>query len=205
MISSSRSDRRRLFELDHDAGPAADELASLSDVVGPLHEREGDPIRPLFEGEGEIGAVLFGHRRQRQHRIRHVDALAVGKRAADAAQRLGEALPQVSVSSRTLPSSSSNSVPGRSASKISGCGRGARLFVAGPPIEVEAERLRRRELDRPRSKGTEPQLGSLQVSQDADRPPGRAFDLPDCLEPGAMVVMRAMTEIEAEDVDPGLE
>ncbi len=198
-------DRRRLFELDHDPGPAGDELASLGDVVGPLHEREGDPIRALFEREGEIGAVLFGHRRQRQDRIRHVDALAVGKRAADATQRLGKTLaaglglePHLAVVEQQLG-------PGAQRFEYLRMREGRAVLVPGPSVEVESETLPGAQFDRTRSKGAEPQLRPLQIGQDADRPPGRAFDVPDGFEPRAMFGMSSVTEIEAEDVDSGLE
>jgi hypothetical protein len=78
-------------------------------------------------------------------------------------------------------------------------------FVAGLTIEVEMERRARRELDRPFCKGTEPELWSLQISENADWPARRALYPPDRRKPGMMVVMGAMTKVEPEDVDAGLE
>ena len=51
----------------------------------------------------------------------------------------------------------------------------------------------------------EPQLWALQIGEDADRPPGIAFDLADLGESGAVLLVGAVAEIEAEDIDPGVE
>jgi len=45
----------------------------------------------MFEGEGEISAVLLRNRRQRNSAFRHVDPLAVGQCAAYQTPRIGKA------------------------------------------------------------------------------------------------------------------
>ena len=63
-ISSSAVERRRLLDLGHHAGASGDELARLGDVIGALHEGQRDPVDAEIGGEIEIGAVLFGQRRE---------------------------------------------------------------------------------------------------------------------------------------------
>jgi len=48
-------------------------------------------------------------------------------------------------------------------------------------------------------------FGPCRSAQDADRPPGVGFDLADLGESGAVLLMRAVAEIEAEDIDPRVE
>src|SRR3546814_19678766 len=56
---------------------------SLGDVLGPLHERQRDPVDMLFEREGQISAVLFGQRGERDHDVGNIDAFAIRNLAAD--------------------------------------------------------------------------------------------------------------------------
>ena len=74
---------RRLFNLGDDAGAAGNNSAGVAHVLGPLHEGQRHPIDAKFKREVKILAVLVGHRRHRQHHMRHVDALAVRKLAAN--------------------------------------------------------------------------------------------------------------------------
>src|ERR1700681_1580473 len=77
------------------------------------------------------------------------------------------------------------------------------FVVARRGVEVESEVLARDELDLFFAKGADAELGSLHVSHDADRPPDALLDRPDRLADRAMVFLLAMTEIQAEDIDPG--
>ncbi len=77
-----RDDRRRLLHLGDDARTITDQRAHLDDVLGPLHERQRNPVDAELQAELEIRAVLVGQRRQRQHEVRHVDALAIRQCAA---------------------------------------------------------------------------------------------------------------------------
>ena len=53
-------------------------MLELGDIVRALNERERDPVNTDRQAECEIFAILFGQRRQRQDRARHVHALAIG-------------------------------------------------------------------------------------------------------------------------------
>ena len=57
----------------------------------------------------------------------------------------------------------------------------------------------------PSREGADAQLRALQVEQDADRPADLLLDRADHLGRARVVLVRAVAEIEAEDVDAGLE
>jgi hypothetical protein len=75
-------DSRRLLDLHDDRRTIADDLLGFQHVLGALHERERDPVRPDLERTIEVGMILFRQRRDRQQRIGQTDALAAGQRAA---------------------------------------------------------------------------------------------------------------------------
>ena len=60
-------DRRRLLDLGQQRRLVADQRARLGDVLGPLDERQRDPVGPLLERELQVVAVLVGQRRDRHH------------------------------------------------------------------------------------------------------------------------------------------
>ncbi|MNZ95010.1 hypothetical protein D3C78_1141350 [compost metagenome] len=70
--------RRGLLDLRHQCGPAIDQLAGLDDILRALHEGQRYPVDAQLQAEGQVAAVLGGQRAELQHRLRHVDALAVG-------------------------------------------------------------------------------------------------------------------------------
>ena len=76
-------DRRRLLDLRQDRRAPVGELARLEDVARPLHEGERQPVDAELAGELEVLLVLVRQRRQRQHHVGDVDALAVRDLAAD--------------------------------------------------------------------------------------------------------------------------
>ena len=53
-----------------------------ANIFGALNEGESDPVGAEIEAELQIGAVLLGERRERQHGVRNVDAFAIGQRPA---------------------------------------------------------------------------------------------------------------------------
>ena len=77
--------------------------------------------------------------------------------------------------------------------------------VAGRRIEIEAEPVAGGELDRAVGEIAEPQLRTLQIGENADRPSGLRLDAADVLEQRALLVVAAMAEIQPENVDPGVE
>ncbi len=87
-MASRFSQRLRLLQLGHDPGAAGGDRLRLRHILRPLHEREADVVGAVVEREGEVVAVLRRQRRDRQHHVGHVHALAVGERAADHHLRL---------------------------------------------------------------------------------------------------------------------
>ena len=75
--------RLRLLQLHHRPGATTDQLLRLRHVFGPLHERQSDVVRAMLQREFQVDEILRRQRRYRQHDVRHIDALVVGKRAAD--------------------------------------------------------------------------------------------------------------------------
>ncbi|MNR44319.1 hypothetical protein D3C85_1630430 [compost metagenome] len=72
----------RFLDLGHEEGAALDQLAGFDDVLRALHEGQRHPVHTQLQAEVQVAAVLGGQRRKLQHRLRHVDALAVGQLAA---------------------------------------------------------------------------------------------------------------------------
>ena len=59
-------ERRRLFDLGHDAGAARDQLSRFGHIIGALHEGERDPVDADVGRSFEVGTVLLGQRRDRE-------------------------------------------------------------------------------------------------------------------------------------------
>ena len=75
--------RGGLFDLGDKRAIATHQAAGFGHVFGALDEGKRDPVRPVFDRECQIAAVLFGERRDGHNRIGHVHALAVGNNPAD--------------------------------------------------------------------------------------------------------------------------
>src|SRR5207302_1738711 len=104
-----------------------------------------------------------------------------------------------------------------SASRVTACGfsilaitvaRPRVIFCAsamssGRWIGVELEGGAVGQGDGARREGADPKLRSLQIDQDADRPPVLEFDRADCRHELAHAVVRSMAHVDAEDVGAG--
>ena len=62
----------------------------LGNVLGSLHEGQGDPVEAELDTETEIRVVLPGQGGDRQHSVGDVDTFAVGQDPTDHDRRLGE-------------------------------------------------------------------------------------------------------------------
>ncbi len=76
-------DRLRLLHLGHHRDAAAGDLFRLGDVVGPLDERQRDPVGAGVERGFEIGVILAGQRGDAEHGVRDAHPLARREPAAD--------------------------------------------------------------------------------------------------------------------------
>src|SRR3546814_4105325 len=63
-------DRGGLLDLGEQRRLALDQPPRLGEILGPLDERERDPVDPLIDREGEVAAVLVGQRRHRHDDVR---------------------------------------------------------------------------------------------------------------------------------------
>lgn len=61
-----------------------------------------------------------------------------------------------------------------------------------------------REFNAPFGKGTEAELGSLQIRQNTDGSPRLALYCPDRRKPPVVIIMAAVAEIEPKNIDPRL-
>jgi hypothetical protein len=159
----------------------------------------------LLEREGEIGAILFSDCGQRQHGIRNIHPLSVRKCSANQAQSVGElgtagfnAKPNLAVIDEQF---------GTRAQRIEDFGmrQWRTASVAALLAEVEAKAIAGPQLDPALGEGTEPELWTLQISKNADRAPRRALDRADRCEPGLVILVRPVAEIEPEYVYAGFE
>ncbi|OIQ62965.1 hypothetical protein GALL_554990 [mine drainage metagenome] len=78
------------------------------------------------------------------------------------------------------------------------------LYVARCGVEVEAEFLASLQVNAATAEGADPQLGALNVGQDADGAVELFLQLADHGEAGGVVLMRAVGEIQAEHIGAGL-
>jgi hypothetical protein len=198
--SIEHPDCRRLLDLGHDARLAVDQGLGFLDILGALHEGERDPIGAEVERELEVVAVLVGERRDRQHDLGHVDAFAVGQHAAGDDAGLGMVLPaafdrhpQAAVVEQELRAGADRGEDFR-------MGQGRASPVAGRLVEVEAVGCARLELDPAAFEGADAKLRALQIRQDADRSLDLTLKLPDRHVAFAMLVLRAVAEVQPEDV-----
>src|SRR5436309_1024594 len=198
-------DCRRLFELDHNAGAATDQFTAFGDVGGTLDERKCDPIRTMFEGEGEISAVLLRDRRKRQFRIRHIDPLAVGQCAAYQTTRIGISAAAI-LDLEPYPTVIEEELGSRPKRlKDLGMRQRRTVFIAHLAIKIEVEACTGGEFDPTLGEGAKSELWSLQVGKYADRAPCCAFNPSDRVEARSMILLRAMAEIEPKYIDACLE
>jgi len=76
-----------------------------------------------------------------------------------------------------------------------GMGQWRTAFVASLALEVDAKMLACNELDPTFREGSEPQLWSLQIHQDADWPAGGAFNVAYGFETGSMILVDPVAEV----------
>ena len=112
---------------------------------------------------------------------------------------------QRSTSRRSLPSSSKQLQAGLHDGEDLRMRQADALGAARRRIEIEAQRRARGEQHGAMREGADAQLGTLQIHQHADGPSRLGFDRADRFHPPPMIGVRAMAEIEAENVDPAME
>ena len=199
-------DRRRLLQLGDDPGPSVDDALDLDHVFGTLDEGQRHPVDTQLKAEAQVGVVLLGQRRKRQHHARHVHALAIGDGTAGDDARLGK------IRAAGLDAQAHLAVVDQEIGAhfqrredLAVRQRRAAGVARGRQVEVEAEAVAFLERHRAVGEGAEAELGPLQVHQDADRAAEFALDLADDLVVALVIGVRAVAEVEAEDVGSGFE
>ena len=182
-----------------------DQLAGANHIGGRLHEAEGDDVDAVIEAEAQILDVLRGHRRRRQLDARKVDPLVLAERTAvqaDGGDRLAVARFNAQFDAAIVEQQTvarPDGAPqicegGRDAARVSD------TIVAGDDVEplagLEIDGLTILQLARP-------DFWTAEVLQDRDvtaRAPGGVAYARDGFR---MLIVRAMREVQAEDIDPG--
>ena len=186
------------------ARPAAIVRASITSS-GPLDEGQPDVVDARVEREVEVDPVLRRQRRDRQDHVRHVDALAVGERATEDDLRLQMVVALVRDAQAQL------AVIEQQVGVDGGGGDDLRMgqvdagAVARRRVEVEPEALARLQMHLATGEFANSQLWPLHIGEDADRPIEALLDFADGGDPGGVILVAAMAEVEPEDIGSGLE
>ncbi len=198
-------DGLRFLDLRHQADAAMGDLANLCEVFRALDEGQRHPVDFIGCKNGiEVDAVLLGQRADAKQRIGQADALAVGN------LRTGNNGRDDALAVALLGAQSELAVIDQQA--MAGLDRfenfrmrqeDARV-VAGRILIVERKRLAGLEIDLALGKLADAQLGTLQVSENADRTTTAAFDGANALDQRAHQIMAGMAHVDAEQVCPGL-
>eukprot|EP01137_Pigoraptor_chileana_P028866 Opistho-2@13292 len=197
--------RRRLLDFRHQEGFVADQFAGFEDVLRTLHERQRHPVHPQFQAEAQVAAILGRQRAQVEHRLRHVDAFAVGQFAAgehSGVDRIGvlgdHTQTQFAVIQQQIHTrfQRSNDLWMRQIHPA---------LIARRGVQIETEGLTAMQLHLAVGELADAQFRPLQVHQNAQRIVELALDFADPLIALGVVGMIAVAEVQAEDVHPGLD
>ena len=193
-----------LLDLGHAGGAPVHDPLQLGHVLGLLHEAEGHPVDAEAQGEGQVLAVLGRQGRDRNDRFRHRHALAVRQLGAALDRDVGPFVRAFPDPQADAPVVDQQQHP---------CAQGLKDFrvrhlhprlVARLRVQIEAHPVARLDGDLDIGEPAQPQLRPLQVGQNAQRAFQRDLGAAHGLEGGGVVLVRAMAEVQAEDVHPGL-
>ena len=167
--------------------------------------RRGDHYKVSHPSQAEILTVLRAERRDRQHRVGHVDALVVGQPATgdhfgdgEFVSALGHPQPELAVIQqqvRTLIDRGEDFRVGQGHV----AGRARRL------VEIEPDGRSRFQIHRAAGQFADAQLGSLQVGQDTDGTSRLGLERANDFDVPGVIGVRTVAEIETEHVRPALE
>ena len=173
-------------------------------VVRAAHEGQGDQVDAQVEREAEVLFVLFGEGRDADGDAREVEALVVGDHAADedagadaGTLDRGDVQDDASVVDE-------DGVAGADVSGQPAVRRGDLGTVAGHVLGGDGELVAESQAYGPVGEPAQPDLGALQVGQDADGVSGRARGLTQKSVDLLVLLMGAMAHVEPGDVDARL-
>ena len=196
--------RLGLLDLGQTGRLAVHQPLQLGHVLGLLDKAQRHPVHADPEGKGQILAVLGRQGRDRNDRFRHGDALAVRQFRAALDRHIGPVV---------RPLADAQPHPAIVQQQQHALAQGLEDFrmrhlhprlVARLGVQVEPHGVARLDIDLDIAEPAQPQLGSLQVSQHAQRPLQRHLGPAYGLQRRRMVVMRTVAEVQAKDIHPGL-
>ncbi|MNQ92975.1 hypothetical protein D3C85_1084190 [compost metagenome] len=193
-----------LLDLGQTGGLTVHDALQLGHVLGLLHEAEGHPVDAETQGKRQVLAVLGGQGGHRNDSFRHGHALAVRQLGAALDRHVGPFVGALADPQADAPVVDQQQHPCAQRLEDFGMRHLHPRLVAEFRVQVEAHLVARLDRDLDISEPTQPQLGPLQVSQDAQRALQRHLGAAHGLEVGGVVFVRAVAEVQAEDVHPGL-
>ena len=194
----------RLLDLGQAGRLAVHEPLQLGHVLGLLDEAESHPIHAHAQGEGQVFTVLCGQGRDRDHRLRHCDALAVAELRAAFDGDVGPFVGPIA-HTQTDPAVVEQQQHARPQGlEDFGVRHLHPRLVAGRGIEIKPHPMSRLDRDFDVLETAQAKLGSLQVGEHAQRPLQGEFGPAHSLQRRCVVVMRSVAEVQPEDVDAGL-
>ncbi len=206
MIALQLLDGLGLLDLrDHERcrARAVQELAQGVDVARRAHERERDEVDSDRERELEVGEILLGERGDRDRRAWDVDALVRVDLSADrnlAARPSGLHLLDLQVHEAVVDE---DVLPGHQDFGEHRRADGQVARLAGP-VAREDDLVAAREHDRCREVA-DAKLRALQIGDQREWPAGTRLGLADEQSALRVVLVRAVREVEARRVHPGVD
>ena len=197
--------RRRLLDFRHQERFVTDQCAGLENVLRALHKRQRDPIHAQLQTETQVTAILGGQRAEFEHRLWHVHAFAIRQFAAiehRGVDRVGvfgdHAQAQFAVVEQQIHARFQRFDNLR-------MGQVDPTLIARCRVQIETECLAAMQLHLAVSEFADAQFWPLQVHQNAQRIVELALDFADPLIALGVVGVITVAEVEAEDIDPGLD
>src|SRR5918995_463732 len=196
-------DRLGLLDLGDDRQADAllvHDLMHVADVVGGADERQRDHVDAHPQRPAQVVLVLLRHRRHRHRDAGEVDALVVRQGAAleHLADDIG--LGDLRRDEGELAVVDEDAVTGGHVARQARIRRADLLLVAGDVPSRDREAGAGDELDRALLEAGGADLRTLQVDEDADRPPRRVARRADVLVHPLVVGVVAVAEVQPGDV-----
>ena len=195
----------RLFNLGHNAGTAARELARLGDIIGPLNERQRDPIHTDAGGKLEVAGVLRGQGGHADDRVRKIEALARGEHATIddlGRDRRFRLLQHADTDTAVVEQ---QTIAGLDRFENLAMGEIDAALITGLRIVVEDENVAGIDANFLVAEGADTQLGTLKIDENADRPFLTALDGTNNIAILFEQIVRGMAHVDAKHVRTGNE
>ena len=192
--------RARLLDLGQNGGAPRHHLAQFGNIFGPLYEGQCHPVDAEIECGIEIAAILRRHCRNRQFRIGQVHTLAVFQGAALFDNRLGTVAAHAFDAQPESPVIDQHLFARRQGCEHFGVRNGNGARSVGLHLADQANLCPHRNVRLAAAERAKPDLGALQIDQNADRPLDLAFQR---AQPAVNIGQggaRGVAHIDSEDI-----